>query len=295
MSKIVEAGRQRRLTADFNKRHRKSQAVAGAVRMDLRRGITTFRDGLSLDSLMAALKAGGDLGVYKAIPWKRLEKELAPASDKLSKVGIIAAKSAFKELPAKPELAFDMRNKQFADFVAHKTGNLITVVQDGTLEAVRANTRRAFTNGLTPRDVADNIRGSIGLNARQAVALENYRNTLQQDGSLSETRRGEMAEAYEARLLDQRAVMIARTEVRLAQNAGEQEVWQAAKEQGLLPPEAKRIWVVDGNPCPKLCRPMNGVAVGIDEPWTLPDGRKVDNPSLSHPNCFCISSLDLTA
>lgn len=286
-------GRQRRLRADFNRRNRRSQAMGGAIRMDLLRGIRSFRRNVDFDDVMRAIRTGKMSEVLRTVPWSRLDKALQPAARGLASAGEISASAAFAELPFDRGLQLSTLNPKLVQYVESRTGELIKTVQDGMLASIRQSVRRSFDKALRPQQVANEIRSSIGLNVRQVTALGSYRNKLEAGGT-SAAQVKKLTDAYAERLLDQRAIMIARTEVRFANNAGEQAVWQRAKDQGLLPETTKRVWVVDGNPCPELCLPMDGVKVGLDEPWVLPDGRAVDNPTSSHPHCFCIASLDFT-
>ena len=292
MPRIRQPGKVNRLQQAFAAQHRASHALGAAVRLDFMRGITTFRDNIKLGDIVKALFSGKVETVFKTLPWNKLGKQLGASVDGIGIAAQRAAESADKLLPKPLGLNYDVRNPRLDKYLTQRTGEMITVVQEGTLQAVRDSTKRAFTSGLTPRDVAAEIRGSIGLNARQARALTNYRDNLEKSGT-APGRIDSLAEAYGERLLDQRAIMIGRTEVANAINEGQQSVWDTAKEEGLLPDSAKRVWIVDGDPCPQLCLPMSMVAVGIDEPWTLPDGRKVETPSYSHPHCMCLAQLDI--
>ncbi|RZL29653.1 MAG: hypothetical protein EOP64_00175 [Sphingomonas sp.] len=292
MSKIRQPGKVRGLKAAFDKQHQESKRLSEAVRLDLVRGIKTFRNQINLGDVVRALITGKLDNLYNAIPWAKLGGKLAPASDSILLAGQKAALNAERILPKSLGLNYDIRSPQLQEYIGRRTGDLITVVQEGTLQAVRDSTRRAITSGLTPQDVAEEIRGSIGLNARQAQALSNYRNTLSAQG-YSDSRIDSLADGYAERLLDQRATMIGRTEVANAINAGQQDVWETARDKGLLPDDAKRVWIVDGDPCPELCLPMSLVTTSLNEPWVLPNKKRVDIPSESHPHCLCIASLDI--
>lgn len=287
-------GAQRRQTADYRRKHAREIAFSQAIKIDLVDGITSFKQDVSPQALANAIATRQYGKLDQLIPWDKLDAKLAPAGEKLALAGNDAVKAAVKEVGYPSEHRFDLANPRFENFIKNRTGNLITVVQEGTVQAVRDSVTKAYTHGWSPQDVANNIRGSIGLNARQSVALTNYRASLSTpEKGLAPDRVDALASAYESRLLDQRATMIGRTEVRQAQNAGQLDVWQAAHEDGLLPAHQEREWVVDGAPCPEVCTPMSGERVGLYEPWELPDGRHVMNVSDSHPNCFCIESLVL--
>lgn len=280
---------------EYNRQHRMAQRLTTPFKVDLVKGVTKFRNDVSTEDIARALARGSIKGVFETIPWHELPGALDPAMEQLADAAVKGSKSTIDALPKhiSTNLRYDVRNKQVAALLKTRTGEQITALQDGTLAAVRLATRRALTHGLSPRDVADEIKGSIGLNDRQAVALSNFRAGLLARGKHTDDQVDRLVDAYGARLLDQRAVMIARTEVRFATNAAQQAVWSAADKDGLLPPDSVRVWIVDGNPCPELCRPMNGKTARLGEAWTLPDGREVMVPTESHPHCYCVEQLRL--
>jgi hypothetical protein len=87
--------------------------------------------------------------------------------------------------------------------------------------------------------------------------------------------------------------MIARTETLSASTGGQREAWLQAQDKGLLPRTQKRGWITtpDDRLDADVCEPMDGEEVGIDEPWTLPDGRAVMIPQQAHPQCRCGAAL----
>jgi len=136
------------------------------------------------------------------------------------------------------------------------------------------------------------IREIVGLTSRQAQAVTNFRAGLMADGiegALLDKRVGK----YAAAQLRYRGTMIARTETLTASNAGQSELWLQARDGGLLPSDQKRSWILtpDERLCVVTCEPMEEAEVGIEEPWTLPDGRTVMIPQQAHPDCRCGQSL----
>ncbi len=148
-----------------------------------------------------------------------------------------------------------------------------------------------MTNGASPRDMAKEIKNYVGLYPRLATAHSNYVAKLRKDG-VRPDRIEVLSDKYYDRLLTYRTETIARTETQFMLNRGQLTVWQEGSRQGLLPPDSKKVWIVDGNPC-EICEPMDGIAVGINESWSLDDGSEVDIPTEAHPNCMCIMDLDM--
>lgn len=268
-----------------------ARRMDGAVKMDFLRGIESFRRKVDPEDLLRSFLTGNYSKVVRTAPWHKLGDDMEPALARLGKAMLAGAQQTVKALPVPSAFRYSPANAKIESYLRTRTGELITTSEKGMLEAVRAATTRSMTHALTPQQVAREVRGSIGLNAPQARALANYRSGLARDPKVKPERAEALAEGYRARLLDQRATMIGRTEVRFAANAGQQDIWEAAQDRGYLPHDAQRVWVVDGNPCKELCLPMDGIAVGLYEPWTLPDGREVHNPTDSHPNCYCLASI----
>ena len=163
---------------------------------------------------------------------------------------------------------------------------------EATKDAIRAIIERGFTEGLTPQQMGMEIRQIVGLTSRQAQAVLNFKGSLIANGVEGDLLTARV-EKYAAAQLRYRGTMIARTETLTASNAGQRETWLQAREKGLLPSSQKRGWVLtpDGRLCTVLCEPMDGAEVGLDEPWTLSDGRSVMIPQQAHPDCRCAQAL----
>lgn len=279
------------------------------VRGDIKRGIETFRDNVSPSAIERAIKSGTMDAIAKAVPWDTLPDSLDKGFAKVVKAGRQSAIGAAQELPgqgpAPVQLVLDRAGPKLESYTVTRKGIIRQATEDGTHEAVRREVHLARTRHMTPSELANNVRQVIGLNARQAVAISNYRGSLGQDIRDPETgkltrkavpvrEREAMVQAQIDRMLDVRADNIARTELAFATNAAQAEAWRAAQDAELLPEGAGRKWLVDGNPCAELCVPMHGVVVGLDEPWVLPDGREVDVPQEAHTNCQCTAVMQLS-
>ncbi len=292
-SPIIKA-RNKKTTRTYNRLFNLSESMAGAVRLDLFRGLKKFKSHVDPESVYQSWKSGNYSKIIEAIPWKKLPHELEPAAKKLQ-AGLVKSADfsieGMKSSIPNRDLRYDMKNPRLRDYVNRRTGELVVNIQSDTQKTIQNAVARSFNEALTPRDVAGIIRGSIGLYPRQEQALRNYRQNLVASGFNTE-KIDTLSGRYEDRLLNQRAMMIARTETRLASNVAQQSIWEQASNNGFVPSGAMRVWIVDGNPC-DVCTEMDGVEVGLYEPWNLPDGRAVMVPTESHPNCMCGMELKL--
>lgn len=266
-----------------------------AISVDLVTGIKRFRTQIpDKQVIYEAWKSGGYPKIMETIPWDNMHAELKPARDKLFETMTASAGLAFSVLdhPQKDVYRFDYKNPRIERVWRERTGEwMVDPIIDGGKEAIQGIVHRQFTEGLSPEDLAGEIRNYVGLYPRLANAHTNYVNKLSEDG-LPQDRIDLLSEQYYNRLLDYRATSIARTETNFMINRGQLEVWKQGKNDGIIPKSARKVWVADALACDEICAPMDGEDVGIDESWVLPNGDVADIPTESHPNCNCIMTIE---
>jgi hypothetical protein len=292
---IRKARTRRKVSHTYTKTSKYSKLMAKGIQMNLSKGFKSFKRGLNRDQIEEAVKTGNVGNIQRLIPWNNLDTHLKQFPDLLAKVSGGSMKISSQGLPERvsSRLRFDWRNPAIKSWVKNRTGELVVGIQLDTQKVIQRAVMRSFTKAYTPRQVADEIKNSMGLYPRQQEALVNYRTGLEQDKKIDPDRVDSFVDKYSDRLLDQRAMTIARTETRFATNQGQIEIWNQAADQGLINHQtSKKVWIVDGNPC-EICEPMDGVAVPIEESWTLNTGETVDNPTDAHPNCFCGMELEM--
>ena len=272
--------------AHLNKQEALTQQMGKVVQVNLLKGIKTWRDKISPDALHKAWQSRDYKKLEKVIPWDKLPSELKEVDGFEEKSLNKTAAFEIQGLPApiKNNLRWDTKNPEITKYLDKQSGERITLIKDSTMETLRQSVKNTYDKGWTPRDVANSIKDNIGLLPQHARAVDNYRNGLISEG-MKKDMAIELSSKYAEKLLNYRAMMIARTETRLANQYGQLSVWNAAKKQGLMD-GAKKTWVVDGNPC-DICDPMDGVSVDIDDVWDLDTGDEVDVPTESHPHCEC--------
>lgn len=271
-----------------------TRRMGNAVSVDLNKGLTTFKKKISPEELMKAWSSGSYTAVLRHIPWYKLPDDLKDYSQLMDRTYTDSTDMALEALPPpiNKNLRYDINNPRLRQYMQSHTGKLIEKVTNDMRLTVLDAVQNTFTKGWTPRTVAEHIKGSIGLDQRRATALANYRTTLESKNQFSQDKIDSMVARYSDDLLKQRAMTIGRTETRNATNDSQLSVWREGAQQGFIDKQkAKKVWVVDGNPC-EICEPMDGVAVGIDDVWILDSGDAVDIPSEAHPNCYCGMELD---
>ncbi|MDR2309774.1 MAG: phage head morphogenesis protein [Brucellaceae bacterium] len=138
-------------------------------------------------------------------------------------------------------------------------------------------------------------RAKAELSSGNPQALSNYltrtRRDKRFDGTVMKAMRGEielsqaqinkLATRYADRLLITRANTIGQTEVMEALNSARMEAgYQAAEQAGVDPDQAEKVWIatLDSRTRDQHAH-MNGVSVvGMDTPFTMPDGTQMQYP-----------------
>jgi hypothetical protein len=67
-----------------------------------------------------------------------------------------------------------------------------------------------------------------------------------------------------------------------ASNEGQKQLWDQAREKGLLTGEEKKVWMT-ADPCP-ICADLEGQTVPLSEDFSI------GGPP-AHPNCRCTTGL----
>lgn len=186
-------------------------------------------------------------------------------------------------------------NPKSLKWIKQRAGDQITRVSNETVEVIREKLLASYERGVNVRALADEIQRYIGLTARQAKAVDNYRARLDDEEDMSEAHADGLADAYAEKQLQYRAEMIARTETKDAQEEGRLASWTDAQADGDLPDSAKKTWDYFGQEgsdreC-EICQSLDGQSVGLDEEFEDDDGETYDRPP-AHPDCRCSLELD---
>ncbi len=184
-----------------------------------------------------------------------------------------------------------MPSAEITDWARAYSARLVRGVSDETRYALQRIIADGLARGQSPATLASLIEKVIGLNQRQAVALQRFRDGLEAEGVGADA--VARLVARRARLmLRQRARAIARTETISAVSAGQRLVWERNIQEGVLRREAwwqEWLSVNDERLCPS-CLAMDGQRVRIGEPFISPDYGEVMGPAL-HPSCRCAVGL----
>ena len=191
------------------------------------------------------------------------------------------------------QIAFRVTNPAAQRWAETQAGGLIRQVTADQRQSIRRVIVQAFTENLTTRQVAIRLTEQIGLQSRQAAALERFRADLVEKG-LRTDRVSVLTRRARDRMIRRRARSIARTEVLRASNMGQQLLWEAAVDAGeWRAQDVRRVFIVtpDDRLCP-ICAPLDGMMVGLADEFVSPtNGASALVPPL-HPQCRCAVGID---
>jgi hypothetical protein len=235
-----------------------------------------------------AFNARGYEGLRQTIPYKHLDRAMERAASTLDKVVDSTISHTIQGIEGgihDDRLSMTASNPRLKASLQDRKQRYLLDLKREHHAHMEHTVKEAMLRGHDSQKVAQSIRDGLGLNARQARAFENYKQTLQ---GVPARQRARMEKEYYNRAIDYRANMIAVTEVRNASANAQLETYKFAEEQGIMAPGSRKRWVIGAeDACEKICYPMDGEEVGLHEEWTLPNGDTVMTPVEAHVNCRC--------
>jgi len=246
--------------------------------------------------IMAEVLAGNPLSAANQVPWSGFTQSLAPIVTTMATQVAISANLNLTKLPSKIkyEAVFNLTDPRAIGWAQVRAGSTIRQVNEYSRQAVSKIIQDGLRSKLDPDQVQAAIKRVVGLDSRQATALENFYKKTIEDGTLkglsyqSAVARAEsLGVTYRNRLWSQRAERIARTELAEAANQGRFMSWMEADAQGLIPPNSKKRWMTapDERTCP-ICRGIDGEIVDWEKDFSM--GKLMPT---AHPNCRCTAVL----
>lgn len=283
-----------------------SDALSTKVRREFMAAVKRLGDKVDLRRVADLIRAGRINEALDVVDQAHVEASFKPVSAALTRALVDAGSAAAKSIPMPAlrgvEFTFGMTNPRTVDFLRQYEFGLIRQLSAEARGAVANTIRAGITAGRNPLDVARDVRGSIGLTARQAQAVANYRTSLSklsgdalqralrdrrfdptvqaaiESGSpLSGKQIERIVDRYEQKYLKHRAETIARTEATRAVNAGNRQAWQQAVDEGVLAErEVRRKWYYSRDEKTRdahIAIPgLNPDGVGLNEPFDSPLG-----------------------
>jgi len=175
--------------------------------------------------------------------------------------------------------AFNMRSPEAEAWIKDYAAQEIKYIDAATKQTIRQITLRAFQEGLTAQQQSKLIRQHIGLLPQHAVAVRNYRDSLE---GIDPALKDKLVDKYRRKLLKWRSDTIALSESHSASNAGNRESVRQAVKRGILDPNEYEMELfnhADKRICP-ICNSLRGSRCPL--PGGIYGGRS--GPPF-HPRC----------
>lgn len=304
------------------------------LRRQVMQAFSEMRGGIDEDELIAAVKRGRAY-VEDLFASSRFTAAFGKVTDSMN-AAFNAAGIEQATLAASGELGlaivarWDMANPYAAAAMRQNNLELITAITRQQRRSISAILINAVEAQQTPFAAARDIRDTIGLTARDAQAVRNYRAFIEA-GQFGQARRRDiggnadrtlnaasggrinldadrvdrLVASYADRLLRNRAGTIAATESFRSYNQGHAEGWRQIMEQNpeIEASRFKRFWIAtrDERTRPDhLALPqINSKGVAMDKPFALPLGGTIrfphdpQAPASETINCRCTLAVRL--
>lgn len=211
--------------------------------------------------------------------------DFTPSIEQQARLSMGMAHSQMAPVTFRATDAWGVQNLPVINWARTRGMELVTDLSEQQLATTQGIILNALGGNMDPATVAPLIELTIDLHPTQAkwvqdrLARDLASGMPRQDAYLA-------SRAFTEQLLRQRASTIARTEIMAAENMGQLEAWRQAARDGLIPKEARKVWVVGPGAC-TTCALVNGKAVKLEDPFPLVD---VLMPP-AHPNCRCTAGL----
>ena len=188
-----------------------------------------------------------------------------------------AAKLAYEKLSEQLITNENYINDLAASYASRRGGMLVQGITSQTRSAIRNAVATGLNDGADITETTRRIRKVIGLDDRGVRAVSNLRRNLSQQG-VNPAKISKQVDAYSDKLLNQRAKLIARTEMQQAIETAKLDIWKSSGKPVYVQ------WITDSGPCGK-CAPSSGDVTIAGQYFQTSLGA-YESPPL-HPNCRC--------
>lgn len=287
--------------------------------------IDRLRDLNQLDDIEARLAEGNEAAVVQGVQdaAKTYATEITAGYTK-------AAKTTATWLGEQTDTTIAYEVSPQAERAASKvSADLVHGLTEESRETVKHVIAAGVRDSRNPREIAKDIRSSIGLTPDQADAVTSYRKALEagdysnalgrelRDGKFDRTlaaaqrkvtpidadKIDQMVDRYRSNYVGYRSTVIARTESLRAVHAGNEEMFRQAIDRGdIEADQLTRTWNTAGGPRVRAShRAMNNQKRDFGESFTTGDGVDLDYPGdPSAPieetvQCRCVVSTTLSS
>jgi hypothetical protein len=268
--------------------------VQKAIRA-IRRALRNSGKSIPAEALQQ-LQAGNIDGFLEFMDWDQIRAGFGDLQEVLASASKSAGTSTFTLGGIEAELLFNLIDERAVEYAQTRSGQLIVEITDQMRETVRNTIASAQAGEKTFQQAARELQSTIPLSSRDAGAVSKYidkqfQRFMRQGVSEAKARvrAQNMGARYAGKLLDSRTRTIARTEIIDASMSGRYLGWEAGVSAGYIASDSVKEWIAEPDACP-ICRPLDGMIISWNDPWSFPDGVTAGSNDLmppAHPNCRC--------
>lgn len=320
--------------SDFSKAKSRIEGLLSGASSQVRRAFAEFlrdmRSEVMIDELARMIESGDLEGALRVVDAHvaRLGTVIARVFQSVGQAEVAALGAQLADSGIRVAIAFDITNPRAAEILRQNSLGFIRELVTSQRDSIRSALVEGMQSGGGIDDIAQALRGSIGLTESQRRAVESYRRLLEsgdaaalrrdlrdrrfdssvaravEDGEvLGEERIDRMVDRYLDRFLQYRAENIARTESLYAVGAARREsLTQALEQLGEPRSSVVRTWAATKDARTRDSHAeMDGQRRGMDEPYESPSGALLMFPgdsSLGAPaeeiiNCRCTELYEI--
>ena len=205
--------------------------------------------------------------IQENIPYEKFKYNMEKLGLYLIAVYLFGANNGKKKTPGvlgKTDFNLNVQDTATQKFIGKQVDKTIDGIIEESKNAVNEIIKRKRIDKLTPDMELQRIKNIIGLNSRQALAVDNYFLSLLEKGTkINAALR--MAKEYGGKLLNDRGNIIAQTELMRALNKGYVDFVNAAIKEGIIKEDdyLKEWWTSRDERVCKYCGPLHGVRVKL--------------------------------
>lgn len=283
--------------------HRRADRFVPAFKAPFLEAVEALRTAIDESRVLRFLEVGAD--PTDRLPWDTftvpLEADMrTPIADLTLSAARASVPFAERDLPVrfvKQERALDINfatiNAEAVNFARFRSAALVREIDASTRQGIREIIRAGQLGQLDVRGQARAIKQLVGLTANQTRAVLNF-SLAQQELGLSGADLERRVERFYQRTLRRRATMIARTETIRSAHHGQDAIWRAAAQRGILDVNRwVREWItaLDGRHDP-ICERLDGTTARLGEAFRDPlTGITYMAPPDPHTGCRCALAL----
>lgn len=245
---------------------------------------------IAMDEVLAALKAGDVNAAIALIDNLEVAEALEPARQSLREAMFVVGQAAAEEVAdfLGVSFSFDISNPAVLQELESAGASLIKYVDNDTKDLIKKILVDGYERGASPGAIAKEIRGVVGLTERDYIAGKKLEADLLASG-MPQAEVDVLVNKFIIGKIKARADTIALNELVYSANRGQEMIWEAAADAGIIDKKTTmRIWLATGDErmC-ELCGSADGSLAPIG--GAFPNG--FETPNDIHILCRCSEGL----